>query len=80
MQQVWYVHDIENVFRAVETAGLATTGHVGEESAETVAYLNGFQNAIAAIAKAFGIPVRAVAGDQYSTLFEPIPANKRYLR
>lgn len=62
-QSVWHRHDIENILRGVEMAGLQTAIQAGDPDLE--GFRRGFTAALAATAASFGIrvqDVRAYAG------------------
>ncbi|MER2599345.1 MAG: hypothetical protein ABTQ73_07495 [Caldilineales bacterium] len=77
-QLVWHRHDIENILRGVELAGLQTAGQMND--AELAGYRRGFLAALAATATSFGIEVRPLplAAPAESQLPPLTPAHHRY--
>lgn len=79
-QLVWHRHDIENILRGVELAGLQTAGQVND--AELAGYRRGFLAALAATATSFGIEVTPLplGAPVESQLPAPTPSHHRYPR
>lgn len=77
-QLVWHRHDIENILRGVEMAGLQTA--VQANDADLDGFRRGFLAALAATATSFGIEVNPlpIGARTASQLPELTPAHHRY--
>ncbi|MFZ2488991.1 MAG: hypothetical protein WAZ19_12835 [Anaerolineae bacterium] len=79
-QLVWHRHDIENILRGVEMAGLQAAGQAGESELDS--FRRGFLAALAATATSFGIEVHPlpISALTPSQLPAPTPSHQRYPR
>lgn len=77
-QLVWHRHDIENILRGIEMAGLQTAGQSGDPDLD--GFRRGFLAALAATATSFGIEVNPlpIGTRTESQLPAPTPSHLRY--